>query len=367
MSAGSGPESSELAEAVGRLLLVGFEGRGLGEVEALLEAVRPAGLIFFARNYPGPEGPAALRRLIVQAQALAGAVFGRPLLMAIDHEGGPVQRLPAPYTRLPAARACSDPAEAERLTELGARELAATGFNFNLAPVVDVPDGPGAFIGERGFSGDPRAVAAWARAVLAAFRRAGLLGAAKHFPGLGQARLDPHLDLPLIPASADRLAATDFLPYRELVGEPDLAAVMTTHAFYPALDADRPATLSPEIVGLLKNELGFGGAVLTDDLEMGAMAKNYDLGEAAVLAVAAGHDLALICRRRENIEVCRRALTKAVQSGRLTESRLADALRRTAGLAERLRAIAVPDARRELWFKTLIGETSTEIAAINTE
>ena len=357
MKAG-GLESRELGEAVGRLLLVGFEGRDMAEVEDLLTAVRPAGLIFFARNYHGEGGPAALGRLIGQARDLAETLSGRPLLVAIDHEGGPVQRLPAPYTRLPAARACPDLDEAGRLAGIGARELAATGFNFNLAPVLDVPDGPEAFIGERGFSDDPGRVTAWARVILAAYGRAGLLGAAKHFPGLGPARLDPHLELPVITAPAERLSRVDLRPYRELL--PELAAVMTSHALYPALDPDLPATLSPTLAGLLKREMGFEGALLTDDLEMGALARNYDLGEAAVKAVAAGHDLALVCRRRANIEKTRRALGAAVRNGLLTENRLADAFRRTENLTARLAAIAVPGETRAGWLKTLISQGRTE-------
>jgi len=357
MKAG-GRESGDLAEAVGRLLLVGFEGRDMAEVEDLLTAVRPAGLIFFARNYSEDGGPSALSSLINQARSLAETLFGRPLLVAIDHEGGPVQRLSAPYTRLPAARASRNLGEAGLLAETGARELAATGFNLNLAPVLDVPDGPEAFIGERAFSDDPGQVAAWAKVILAAYGRAGLLGAAKHFPGLGPARLDPHQELPVIPASAERLSRVDLKPYRELL--PHLAAVMTSHALYPALDPARPATLSPVLVGLLKREMGFEGALLTDDLEMGALTRNYDLGEAAVGAIAAGHDLALVCRRRANIEKVRQALASAVRAGSLTENRLADAFRRTETLTARLAAIAAPGETRAGWFKTLISQGQTE-------
>jgi len=353
-----GRESTELAETVGRLLLVGFEGRDMAEVEDLLTTVRPAGLIFFARNYPGDGGPAALRRLIDQAKSLWETLSGRPLLMAIDHEGGPVQRLPAPYTRLPAARACQNLGEAGRLAETGARELAATGFNLNMAPVLDVPDGPEAFIGERGFGDDPDQVTAWAKAVLAAYGRAGILGVGKHFPGLGPARLDPHHELPVITASAERLSQVDLKPYRELL--PELAAVMTSHALYPALDADRPATLSPTLTGLLKREMDFAGALLTDDLEMGALTSNYDLGEAAVKAIAAGHDLALVCRRRANIEKARQALAEAVRDGSLAENRLADAFRRTETLTARLTAIAVPGETRAGWFNILNSQGQTE-------
>jgi len=351
-------ESGELAEAVGRLLLVGFEGRDMVELEELISSVRPAGLIFFARNYPEEGGPAALGRLIERARSLSEALSGWRLLVAIDHEGGPVQRLPAPYTRLPAARACPDLEEAGRLAETGARELAATGFNFNLAPVLDVPDGLEAFIGERGFSDDPGRVADWAKIILAAYGRAGLLGAAKHFPGLGPARLDPHREMPVISASAERLLEVDLKPYRELL--PDLDAVMTSHVLYPALDPKRPATLSPVVTELLKGEMGFAGALLTDDLEMGALTRNYDLGQAAVSAVSAGHDLVLVCRRRANIEKVRQAIAEAVRGGVLAESRLADACRRTENLTARLAAIAVPGETRAGWFKTLISQGQSE-------
>ena len=349
-----GLKSAELAEAVGRLLVVGFEGQDMAEVEDMLTSVRPAGLIFFARNYPADGGPAALSRLIGQARSLAETLTGRPLLVAIDHEGGPVQRLPAPYTRLPAARAYLDLGEAGRLAETGARELAATGFNFNMSPVLDVPDAPEAFIGERGFSDDPDQVAAWAKVILAAYGRAGILGVGKHFPGLGPARLDPHRELPVITATAERLSRVDLKPYRELL--PELPAVMTSHVLYPALDPERPATLSPAVVKILKEEMGFAGALLTDDLEMGAMTSNYDLGEAAAGAIVAGHDLALVCRRRANIEKVRQALAEALRSGLLTETRLADALGRTETLTTRLAAIAAPEAIRAAWFNTLISQ-----------
>jgi beta-N-acetylhexosaminidase len=128
---------------------------------------------------------------------------------------------------------------------------------------------------------------------------------------------------------------------------------MTTHAFFPALDAEHPATFSEEIVGLLKNEIGFSGTLLTDDLEMGAIVKNYPLGEAAVEAVRAGHDLALICRRREYVDECRQALGEALRSGRLSEARLADAHERSGRLARRLADFWPDRALRDQWFEAL--------------
>lgn len=350
-------DSRDLTEAVGRLLIVGFEGAEFSEVESLVTSVRPAGLIFFKRNYPETDGPWKLRETIEAAQALARALMGRELLVAIDHEGGRVQRLPRPYTPLPpAGKAARRGLSAEEVGETaarGARELAATGFNFNLAPVLDVAVPVSGFMGDRSFSDDPATVAAMGRATVAAFHKAGILGAGKHFPGLGAAVIDPHHELPTINADAERLREVDLPPFRELAG-PDLLAVMTTHALYPALDSEKPATFSEEIVGMLKGEMGFPGAVLTDDLEMGAVAKNYPLGEAAVNAVKAGHDLALICRRREYVDECRQALAAALRSGHLSESRLNDAHGRADILSCRLRSIWPTRETREGWFHELI-------------
>lgn len=351
-------DSRDLTEAIGRLLIVGFEGLEFAEIEDLVTTVRPAGLIFFKRNYPESDGPWKLRETIEAAQALARAVLGRELFMAIDHEGGRVQRLPRPYSPLPPAGEVSrrglTPEEVGETAARGARELAATGFNFNLAPVLDVAVPVASFMGDRAFSDDPAVVAAMGRASLAAFHQAGILGAGKHFPGLGAAVIDPHHELPTINADAGRLLEMDLPPFRELIG-PDLLAVMTTHALYPALDSEKPATFSEEIVGMLKDELSFPGAALTDDLEMGAVVKNYPMGEAAVSAVKAGHDLALVCRRREYIDECRRVLAEALRSGHLGETRLNDAHSRSDILSGRLKSIWPSRETRDAWFHELVG------------
>ena len=351
--------SRELAEAVGRLLIIGFEGSDFAEIEGLLLKFRPAGLIFFKRNYPGPDDPEAplkLRTLIERAQALAEMELGRRLFVAIDHEGGRVQRLPAPYTLLPPAGAArTGPLNVEQMAGLagrGARELAATGFNFNFAPVLDVASPLSSLMGDRCFSDDPAEVAAYALAVLRAYHQAGILGAGKHFPGLGAATVDPHHELPTVPSDLQRLREVDLPPFRALMEE-GLLAIMTTHALYPALDRERPATVSEDIVGLIKNE-SFPGALLTDDLEMGAVVKNYPMGEAAVNAIRAGHDLALVCRQAEYVEECRTALAAAVRQGDLSESRLNDAWGRSDLLRRRLAGLRPDQAVLDGWFEALM-------------
>lgn len=377
--------SLELTEAIGRLLIVGFEGQDLAEMAELVTQVRPAGLIFFKRNYPEAQGPRQLRATLTAIQELARQELGRELFLAIDHEGGRVQRLPAPYTHLPAPGAariamrerersdwgggvneCSpgqnhifgqatmDFVEPTRIImEKAARELAATGFNFNLAPVLDVANGESSILGDRAFSDDPAQVAAWGQATVDAFHQNGLLGAGKHFPGLGAAVIDPHHELPTLDFSDPALLAKSLLPFRELT-QNGLLAVMTTHALYPTLDPERPATFSDKIVGMLKGDMQFSGAVLTDDLEMGAVVKNYPLGEAAVAAIRAGHDLALICRKRDYIQECTTALAEAVQSGVITQGRLAEAHQRSDLLRQKLKSIWPSEETRKMWFEELL-------------
>lgn len=349
--------SQELAEAVGRLLIIGFEGTEFSELKELVTSVRPAGLIFFKRNYPAETGgPRALRHLIEQAQNLAESHLGRRLLVAIDHEGGSVQRLPRPYTKLPPAqdmaRVSAD--EITALYERAGRELAATGFNVNFAPVLDLapPDSP--VMGSRAFSDEPFAVARYGQQVAEAYGAAGVMTCGKHFPGLGSAVIDPHHELPIITLPLERLIATETAPFRALAAS--LPAIMTTHALYPALDRANPATFSPRIADMVKKDLNFGGVLVTDDLEMGAVVKNYPMGEAAVAAVAAGHDLALVCRRADYIQECANALATALSTGRISEARLADAHERGGRFCEKAHQARPEQSRLDECFEYLATE-----------
>ncbi|UQZ88540.1 beta-N-acetylhexosaminidase [Deltaproteobacteria bacterium Smac51] len=349
-------DSHELAEAVGRILIVGFEGTEFSELESLITGIRPAGLIFFKRNYPETDGPSSLRRLITAAQDMAQSCLGRRLFVAIDHEGGTVQRLPAPYVSLPSAQdaGAQSLGNALELAAKAGRELAATGFNFNLAPVLDVASPVSTIMGTRCFSDNPERVADYGRAVMEGYRNSGVLTCGKHFPGLGAALIDPHHELPTVEIDHRRLMEVDLEPFRELV-ENGLGAVMTTHALYPVLDDMNPATFSSHIVEILKKEMMFGGAVVTDDLEMGAVVKNYPMGEAAVSAVQAGHDLALVCRRATYVEECAKALASAALSGQISEARLADAHERSSRLYENLESIWPEKSRLDVWFEELQG------------
>jgi beta-N-acetylhexosaminidase len=279
----------------GQLLMVGLPGPRLDQVaRELIRDLRVGGVILFARNLTdGPEAASAFIRELQQEAAAAGSP---PLLVAIDQEGGPVQRLKEPLTRIPAARelgAQATPGDVEALARQVGRELALVGVNMNLAPVLDAARGPECPLYDRSFGGDPQHVAAYGCAAIRGYLAGGVLPTAKHFPGLGDTTVDSHQVLPRA-VSPDPLRELDLHPFRQAAAA-GVPAVMTAHLTVPAWE-ERPATLSPvALTGWLRGRLNFGGVIITDDLEMGAIAEKTSVAPAAAEALAAGADLLLIC------------------------------------------------------------------------
>jgi beta-N-acetylhexosaminidase len=290
----------KLAVAVGELLLVGFYGSNPGSLSARLLArqVRrgQVGSVFFvSQNIGTAEEVAGLLRLFLTRMETA-----RPLL-AIDHEGGVVQRLTEAhgFTRVPAARdvaATMSLMEARSLYAQAGRELAALGFNVNLGPVLDVdePDNPAIGVHGRAYAADPARIAAYAQAFVEGFASAGISCAAKHFPGHGRAVSDSHDGAADISAT---WTEAELEPFARLFASPHAPPmVMTGHLrLDPVAPDGRPATVSAQIVtGLLRTRLGYRGVVVTDDLDMGAVSNVMDRKEAVVQAIAAGSDLLMI-------------------------------------------------------------------------
>ena len=230
----------------------------------------------------------------LQREALAAT--GRPLLIAVDQEGGRVQRLKAPFTIIPPARELgmtNTPEEVERLARQVAQELALVGLNVNLAPVLDVARSPACPLWDRAYGSDPEHVARYALAAIRGYMSGGIIPVAKHFPGLGDTMVDSHEVLPLA-QSGDAERQVDLLPFRQVVAA-GVPMVMTAHLQVPEWDA-RPATLSPvALQDWLRGRLGFAGVIITDDLEMGGISTNLPVSQGAKEALTAGADLLLIC------------------------------------------------------------------------
>lgn len=290
---------SELDGRIGRLFMSGMPGPEMDrETEALIRDHALGGVILFARNI---EDPVQVATLCIRLQEAAMDSQGVPLFLSVDQEGGRVARLREPFTQFPGNSVIgNDPNATERASEFGkttAREMRLVGLNMNMAPVVDVRMGaPEQHLDGRIFSDDPHKVAKLGQCVVKSLQENGVMAVAKHFPGLGRATRDPHHDLPTIEADLQEIEAFHLPPFRAAM-EQGVAAVMTSHALYPALDPEYPGTLSHRVVtGLIREKLGFDGLIITDDLEMGAIRRKWGVAAGAVNAFAAGCDILLICR-----------------------------------------------------------------------
>jgi len=342
----------ELNPRLGELLLVGFHGTTLQDnaaLDALVCETRVAGVILFARNIVDA---AQTARLTHDLTARARACTGRPLLVAVDAEGGRVMRL-GPAAGWTATLSHQDLGQAGDLaqTELEARRIGGmlrdAGINWNLAPVIDVGYNPAnpVIVGVgRSFGANPKLVAAQARAYITGMHAAGILTAVKHFPGHGSSVDDSHAGF--VDVTDTARPDVELVPYRLLLAEGVVDAVMTAHVYNRHLDAWVPATLSrPTIDGVLRSQLGWRGVVVSDDMRMGAIEQHYGAGDAAVRALRAGVDLILIADDRlpgdrsasaETLKAIRRALRR----GRLPAGQVDEALARIATLRSRLTVAA---------------------------
>ena len=313
---------ASLYRRVARMFMVGFPGRAPdAELEALIDD-GVFGAILFKRNVGTAEETAALcRRLKERA--------GRRFLISVDQEGGRVARLRgAPFTALPSMREVGARGEAvaEQVGRLLAHELRAVGFDFDFAPVLDVDTNPAnPVIGDRSFASDAQAVARLGLALARGLEAGRVASCGKHFPGHGDTHQDSHLTLPHLPHALERLRQVELVPFRDYA-EAKLASIMTAHVIFDAVDPSVPATLSQKVLtDLLKGELGFDGVVVSDDLEMKAIADNYPVEDAAVLGTRAGVDLFLVCHHADVQRRAIEAVVHAVESGRISQARIDDA------------------------------------------
>jgi beta-N-acetylhexosaminidase len=319
---------TDAGEASGRVIALGIPGPVLdAATRGALERLRPGVVILFRRNV---EDPRQLRDLVAALHRLPS----QPLV-AIDHEGGDVTRLSAPFTAFPSAaelgRAGVDAARA--VGEAIGRELASVDIDIDFAPVLDVGDANGmSTVGERAFGVDAGTVSAAGLAFAAGLLTGGVLPCGKHFPGHGATSLDSHVTRPVVTRSHDELWAADLVPFRAAVLA-GLPMLMTAHVVYPAFDAERVATLAPAVAGkLLRRELGFTGVLWSDDLTMRAISAEQSPAEAAVQALAAGVDGVLICHDVDAAARAAERLRTAVRSGELSPTRLREAATRVAAL-----------------------------------
>ncbi|MVO99827.1 beta-N-acetylhexosaminidase [Paenibacillus lutrae] len=321
-----------LKEKIGQLLMVGFEGvTATEEISKLLQEHHAGGVIYFIRNIESTEQVFALTQ---ELQMIATDATGIPLWIAVDQEGGMVARLREGISYLPAAMALGAAHNPELLYEAAkgvAEELRAIGINMNFAPVVDVNINPrNPIIDVRSFGDDPQRVSELGIAAMRGFQDGGIVSVIKHFPGHGDTESDSHWELPVVNQPLERIRQVELVPFRQaaLAGA---EAVMSAHVGIPALSKGErvPATLSyPILTGVLREEFGFGGLIVTDCMEMEAVSKDIGVPEAVIRAVEAGADIMLVSHTHEVQLAVIQALEDAVRSGRIPEARIDSSVRR---------------------------------------
>lgn len=320
-----------LRQKIGQMLHCGFHGyEPSGDIMRLIRERHIGGVILFARNVRDVRQVAAMN---AELQRIALDEGVPPLTIAIDQEGGMVARLTEGVALMPgnmAIAAGGDPQAAYEAARITGKELHALGINLNYAPVLDVNVNPAnPVIGVRSYGESPELVGDFGVKAIEGMQESGVTATAKHFPGHGDTNVDSHLDLPTITHSRERIYKIELAPFVRAI-EAGVDAIMSSHIYFPSFETEkRPVTLSRSVLtGLLREELRFEGVIMTDCMEMKAIADHYGTVAAAVLAVEAGADCVLISHRHDLQEEAIEALVAAVESGRLSETRIDESVKR---------------------------------------
>ena len=314
------------ADKVGQLLMIGIHGKTLNDdAKFMLNEYHVGGIILFDRNM---ESKDQVKSLITDINKTGKSAGLTPLFIGIDQEGGAVARMEDQLIKVPPAEELGkEPIEqAVSLAKQSGTELKDLGFNINFAPVADL----GLTYG-RSFSTNPDEVVRYASAVGKAYDEAGLWYSYKHFPGIGKTDVDLHADTSVVPVSKETLLNEDTKVFVDLIkqSKPNTYAIMVSHAMYPQIDAEHPSSLSKAIItDWLRKDMGYNGVVVTDDMDMGALAKHYTFGDMAVQSILAGSDILLVCHEYEHMQEAYNGLMKAVKDGRISKERLDESVKR---------------------------------------
>ena len=314
------------ADKVGQLMMIGIHGKSLNDdAKFMLNEYRVGGIILFDRNMESKDQVKTLITDINKAGKSAGLT---PLFLGIDQEGGAVARMDDKLIKVPPAEEVGkEPVEqAAALAKEVGTELKELGFNINFAPVADL----GLTYG-RSYSTNPDEVVRYASAVGKSYDEAGLWYSYKHFPGIGKTDVDLHADTSIVPVSKETLLSEDTKVFVDLIkqSKPNTYTIMVSHAMYPQIDPDHPSSLSKAIItDWLRKDMGYNGVVVTDDMDMGALAKHYTFDDMAVQSILAGSDILLVCHEYEHMQEAYNGLMKAVKDGRISKERLDESVKR---------------------------------------
>ncbi|MEC0244874.1 beta-N-acetylhexosaminidase [Paenibacillus chitinolyticus] len=320
-----------LDQKIGQMVIGGVDGLEMDEhARQLIDTYKVGGFILFKPNVKSAAQAVGLLNSLKEENARTGSKI--PLMLSVDEEGGRVSRMPDEYMNVPASQVIGSTKNLRFAAEIGdilAREVASLGFNTDFAPVLDINSNPkNPVIGDRSFGSAPELVGNLGVEMMKAIAAQKVIPVVKHFPGHGDTAVDSHIGLPVVEHDASRLRSFELVPFVKAF-QSGADAVMVAHILLPKLDSTYPASLSPAVItDLLRKELNFGGVVFTDDLTMGAIVKSYGIGEAAVQAVKAGTDVALVCHEFDNTVRVVKALKQAAETGVLSERRIDESVYR---------------------------------------
>jgi len=293
--------------------MVGFEGTKLNkELMFLIDMLKVGGVILFSGNLKTPD---QIKRLCHSIQEYAMSCGQPPLFISVDQEGGQVARLKQPFTQFPGNPGMQGTKDAENFAKVTATELTGVGINMNMAPVLDVaPKGINSIMENRIFGNDPQWVSLMGEEVVKHLQRKGVMAVAKHFPGIGRTTLDSHLNMPDLEVDFSDLESFDLPPFVSAIKN-NVAGIMLSHILYTKIDPIWPASMSSLIAkDLLRDRMGYNGIVMTDDLDMGAVSKHYDIKTAIEQIISADIDIALICHKGPDIEKGFKEILKIITS-----------------------------------------------------
>lgn len=319
-------------EKIGQLIFAGIRGTTITrETEMLINEFKVGGIILFGNNLDSPEQSIQLLNQIKSINE--GNIL--PIFLGVDQEGGRVERLPR-VTNLPTNQEIGTRDNEVFSYEIGkllGKELSAFGFNLNFAPVLDINSNPNnPVIGDRSFSHDPEVVSELGVQTIQGMKTEHIIPVVKHFPGHGDTNVDSHFELPLVNKSLAELETLELIPFKKAI-EAGVNVIMTAHILLPQIDDKFPASMSePVITGILREQLGFNGVVITDDLTMQAISDNFNIGDAAIESVKAGTDIILMAHDYDRLIAVYEALREAVHDGEITEERINESIQRIINL-----------------------------------
>lgn len=325
-----------LTEKVGQLVIVGVDGYELNaNAQQLIQNYHVGGLVLLKKNVKDTQQMLNL----INALKETNKVNKIPLFLALDEEGGRISRMPAEFKKMPSSQKIGEQKNedlAKQVGEILGQEIKEFGMNVNFAPVLDIFSNPkNTVIGDRAFGDNPDQVSKLGIQTMKGIQEQNIISVVKHFPGHGDTSVDSHVGLPRVDYDLERLKSFELVPFSQAIAN-NVDAIMLAHILLPKIDQDYPASFSEAIISdVLRKELNYDGVVITDDMTMGAIVENYNLGEAAVKSIQAGSDIVLVCHDFAKEEAVLKAILEAAETGKISPARIDESVYRVLKLKEK--------------------------------